>query len=322
MRAMPRGDSRLRRGLALLAAAVLAWPAAACADDTAPAGADQLARIRRLAKQGNSEAAAEAMRSLYPGGAPADGAAALDYYDVIGNTGRGWKDARAGLEKLVSAEPGNARYRLALARHLTRRAITRAQGMHLFAALAREGLDRQRVLGEWRRALRGLDDSAASIALYQEYLASDPDNASVRRALAAAERAEAKRTPWVLRDQAEQRVAAGHPEQAIEMLERALKLDPKNPWVRFDLSRLYHKQGDKQRGRSLMDAGLTLAPADAEMLYANALYDSLLGEAHAALHLLEKIPEARRTPAMRELQRKMMQEAHGHDVFASATGPR
>lgn len=128
-------------------------------------------------------------------------------------------------------------------------------------------------------------------------------------AFAGAQRAEAARLPWKLRDKADEQLTAGHPEEAIATLRKALQLDPKNAWVRFDLSRLYHKQGDKKKGRALMEEGLTVAPGDEDMLYADALYLSLQGEAENALHLLERIPASQRSPAMQRLSQKMTIQA-------------
>src|SRR3970282_1427888 len=113
--------------------------------------------------------------SLYPAGPPYGGEMALEYYDVVGNSSKGWAEAKTGLEKLVKAAPEDLSYRLALARHLTRRTATRRNGLQMFAAVARQpGINKQQVLEEWRRALDGLDSSeAGSMALYQEYLAAD-----------------------------------------------------------------------------------------------------------------------------------------------------
>jgi tetratricopeptide (TPR) repeat protein len=145
----------------------------------------------------------------------------------------------------------------------------------------------------------------ASITSYKEYLAVDPDSVSMRDTLAGAQRAETARLPWQMRDKADAQLAANHPEEAMETLKRALQLDPNNAWVRFDLSRLYHKRGDVKAGRNLMEAGLTVAPGDADMLYANALYVSLQDEAGNALRLLDKIPPRDRSPAMKRLRKKM-----------------
>lgn len=275
------------------------------AEDVVDSG-KKLSLIHLLVRAGKNEDAATAMRSLYPKGPPYGGKLALEYFDIVGNSSNGWEEAKAGLEKLAKSAPEDMRNRLTLAKHLSRRAATRRNSLQMFAELAKQpDIDKPQVLEEWRRALDGLDNRSASIGLYQEYLAVDPDNTSVRDALAGAQRAEAASLPWKLRDKADAQLAEGHTEEALVTLRKALQLDPKNAWVRFDLSRLYHKQGDKKKGRALMEEGLSVAPGDEDMLYADALYLSLLGEAENALNLLERIPASQRSPAMQRLKQKM-----------------
>lgn len=288
--------------------------------------AKKMALIHLLVRAGKNEQAAAGMRSLYPNGPP-EGDLALEYYRIIGSTPKGWSEAKTGLEKLTKAMPDDMRYRLALAQHLTARPETRLVGIRALAALAKTrqpdagkqpGVDKHQILNAWQHALDGLDNNPASIALYQDYLTVDPGNASVRDARAAARRAEAKHLPWQMRDKADAQLTAGHPEEAMSTLKNALQLDPKNPWVRFDLSRLYHKQGDKKQGRALMEEGLSVAPGDADMLYADALYVSLLDEAENALRLLEKIPASQRSPAMQRLKQKMTIQAQTQQAHVLA----
>jgi len=269
--------------------------------------AKKLALIRLLARAGKNEEAAAGMRALYPGGPP-PGDPALEYYRIVGNTPKGWKEAKAGLEKLVKARPNDARYRLALASHLTTRPETRRAGIKTLAAMAKTGqtdVDRKQVLDTWQNALVALERSPGNIGLYREYLAVDPGNTAVRDALAATQRAEAQRQPWLLRDKADTQLKEGHPEEAIATLKYALQLAPENAWVRFDLARLIQKQGDKKQGRALMEDGLSVAPDDADMLHACALYLGLQDDADAALRLLDKIPAQERTPSITRLGQKM-----------------
>jgi tetratricopeptide (TPR) repeat protein len=290
--------------LLLLVALSLTGAPALAAD--ADAFARQQSLIRLLVKAGRNEEAAAAMRSLYPSGPPVGGPLALEYYDVIGNTDKGREEATQALERLVKAAPDDIGYRLALARQLTRRADTRGKGLQLFADLAaKPGAGRQQVLGEWRGVLVHLSYKAENIPAFKAYLAADPESVPIRDALTTAQRAEAVQLPWELRDQADAQLAAGHPDQAMATLKRALQLDPRNPWVRFDLARLTQKQGDMAGGRRVMEAGLTAAPGNADMLYANALFVGLLDEADNALRLLGRIPSRQRTPAMEHLRKQM-----------------
>jgi tetratricopeptide (TPR) repeat protein len=269
--------------------------------------AKKLALIRLLARAGKHEEAAAGMRALYPNGPP-EGDPALEYYRIIGNTAKGWSEAKTGLEKLVKAKPNDTRYRLALASHLIVRPATRRAGIRTLAAMAKAkqpGVDKRQVLDAWQSALVALERSPGNIGLYREYLALDPGNAAVRNELAAVQRAEEERQPWLLRDKADEQLKEGHPEEAIATLKHALQLAPANPWVRFDLSRLYQKQGDKKQGRALMEEGMSVAPDDADMLHACALYLGLQDDADEALRLLDKIPAKERTPSIIRLKQKM-----------------
>ncbi|MBI3479333.1 MAG: BCSC C-terminal domain-containing protein [Nitrosomonadales bacterium] len=281
--------------------------------------AKQLALIRLLARAGKHEEAAAGMRALYPDQPPA-GDLALEYYRIIGNTPAGWDEAKNGLEKLA-ATSSDMRYRLALALHLSTRPATRRAAIQTLTSLStasQPGAERKQAQDAWRSALLALEHSPDHIGLYRDYLAVDADNTGVREALADAQRADAERQPWLLRDQADAQLKEGHPEQAMATLQHALQLAPKNPWVRFDLSRLYHKQGDKKQGRALIEAGLSVAPDDADMLYACALYLGLLDETDAALRLLEKIPATARTPSISRLQNKLAIKSRTQQAIALA----
>ncbi len=299
--------SSIRTLAALATALALALACATAAAADTDSREKKHALIRLLVKAGKNDEAAAAMRTLYPNGPPYGGELAIEYYDVVGNTEAGWEEAATGLEKLAKASPNDLGYQLALAKQLSRRPATRSRGFQMFAALAvKPGVDKPRVLSAWRDALGKLDVTAtSSIPAYRDYLAVDPDNVAMRDTLAGAQRSEASRLPWQMRDKADEQLAAGHPEEAKDTLRRAMQLDPANAWVRFDLARLYHKQGEVKTGRDLMEAGLSIVPGDADMLYANALYVGLLDEAGNALRLLNKIPPRDRSPAMKRLMKKM-----------------
>lgn len=266
---------------------------------------NQQALINLLVSAGKSEEAATLMRSLYPNGPPRGGELAVEYYDVIGNTDKGWAEAKEALERLVKAAPEDVHYRLGVARQYARRGATLRSGLHMFSELMKQPYARDQVLQEWRHALIVSANNLADVPWYQEYLKVDPGNRAVQDALARVQRAEAKRLPWQMRKKAGLQLAEGHPEEAVATLKKALQLDPQNAWVRFDLARLYHKQGQQAQGRALMGQGMAFVPVDADTLYATAMYISLLDEPENALRLLEKIPASKRSPAMNSLKQKL-----------------
>lgn len=76
----------------------------------------------------------------------------------------------------------------------------------------------------------------------------------------------------ILSAQADDLVSKGQGEAAIPYLQRALKLEPINPWLRFQLAGVYEGLGSVDKGVALMREGLRLAPNDSEMTNANVLF--------------------------------------------------
>src|SRR5690606_27026444 len=117
-------------------------------------------------------------------------------------TQAGWEAARQGLERLTREDPGNVQVRLALAETLTYREATRREGLRQLQGLAGDprvgDLARQR----WATGLEWLGDPAdpKDLALYEAYLAVDPDQQPIRsryetlRRTIQADRAAAART--------------------------------------------------------------------------------------------------------------------------------
>lgn len=144
----------------------------------------QLEAARALAQQGRaSEAAAQYRQAL--GGQVPTGDLALEYYQTLGGSAEGWDEARRGLEKLASEDPGNAGKALALAQHLTYRENTRAEGLRRLAELAGRPEVAQDVRQSWRRALPWLGSGNAAVAGYQGYLRQYPDDAQAQAGLEA-----------------------------------------------------------------------------------------------------------------------------------------
>ena len=111
-----------------------------------------------------------------------------------------------------------------------------------------------------------------------------------------------------LRSQADVQVAAGNTAQAIILLEEATVLAPPDPWLRFDLARLYvgrNAPGDDGRADRLFATLLKPSAADAAALYAYALLDDTRDRRIEALQTLERIPANARERKSTELQRRL-----------------
>jgi tetratricopeptide (TPR) repeat protein len=126
--------------------------------------------------------------------------------------------------------------------------------------------------------------------------------------------------PGDLRD-AIDRGAAAHPDTALRRLERAVRLLPRDPWLRYDLAQQYRRLQLPALARQVMDEGAALAPADDGMRYAAALVDAATDDDAAALAGIAAIPPERRTAGMQALaQRLRFEQALRRARTARAAG--
>ncbi|SFF53115.1 Cellulose synthase operon protein C C-terminus (BCSC_C) [Fontimonas thermophila] len=188
----------------------------------------RLASIRRLLEVGRPEEALAELRALFPEGPPGH-TLGLEYWRIVADTPGGWTAARDGFAALVAACPTDPRYRLALARHLTRQAATRREGLQMLMALsAREDLNRDELIAAWRAALDRAAPQEVSAAMLRQFAALVPDDAEAQ-AWARAGRLPARATAyasgeevidWALR-RAQTALALGKPDLALMELEAA-----------------------------------------------------------------------------------------------------
>ncbi|QQX88664.1 BCSC C-terminal domain-containing protein [Cupriavidus necator] len=144
----------------------------------------QLEQARQLARSGQSEEAVKRYQQAAGGAAP-QGNLALEYYQTLGGTAQGWEEARKGLEQLARANPSDHGAQLALAQHLTYRESTRREGIRGLEALSKSPDVAGQARESWRRALTWLGGRPADAPLYQAWLASHPDDATIRAKLDA-----------------------------------------------------------------------------------------------------------------------------------------
>ncbi|QWD65253.1 tetratricopeptide repeat protein [Polynucleobacter sp. MWH-Aus1W21] len=90
----------------------------------------------------------------------------------------------------------------------------------------------------------------------------------------------------ILSSQTDDLVNKGQGEAAIPYLQRALRLEPLNPWLRFQLAGVYEGLGSVDKGLSVMKDGLRLAPNDPEMTNANVLFLLSADKTEDALSLM------------------------------------
>lgn len=117
-------------------------------------------------------------------------------------------------------------------------------------------------------------------------------------------KSEWKKSPYgqasLLRTEAELHVNAHRPSKAVKALETAVEVDPKNPWVRFSLAKLYISLDLAPLARRIVQEGVELAPNDPGMHQVNALVMLSLDDYAAGLDSLNQIPDESLTQDMRE----------------------
>lgn len=118
-------------------------------------------------------------------------------------------------------------------------------------------------------------------------------------------------------------VAAGQAKQAEQRgdeagarlaLENAIRQDPNNPWLRFDLARLYLKIGANTEAQGLVDGLLISNPDMPDALYSSALLQMQLGSYGKAHATLLRIPEDKRTPTMAALEHRLWVHAQAEQA--------
>lgn len=157
---------------------------------------------------------------------------------------------------------------------------------------------------------RDSNNLAAKRGLINLYSASQPERA--RRIIATLPVDQRQRfEPELNRLQAAELVtqAQQHTDQqrwasAKDMLEQALRLQPDNPWIAYDLAKVRVQLGDAAAEQSF--AGLLYrAPKDRALRYAHSLFLASQDRPKQALDSLAKVPRAEWDDSMRALEQRL-----------------
>ncbi|MES2188251.1 MAG: tetratricopeptide repeat protein [Pseudomonadota bacterium] len=141
----------------------------------------ELDQARIALREQKYDVAIAKYRGLFRGRTP-QGAAALEFYSVLGYSTGGWVEAVAGLERLLKNTPGDARIQLELANLKTLHTETQIEGLRGLAALTK----RKDVGGDATEHLRsalgwmGTPPPARLQPFFQEYLKENPDDKEIR----------------------------------------------------------------------------------------------------------------------------------------------
>ncbi|MFZ6673836.1 cellulose synthase subunit BcsC-related outer membrane protein [Undibacterium sp. Xuan67W] len=152
------------------------------------AGKGQLDDARRLAQQGDSDAAVESYRLL---GDPTKlkGDAALEYYQALAGTLAGYNEAKRGIEKLSKENPTNTKYALALAQILTYREPTRKEGLAMLVNLTTKPEVAAQANASWRQTLSWMGLKNGNAKYSHDYLEKHPGDKTIQDRLTNLSRA-------------------------------------------------------------------------------------------------------------------------------------
>ncbi|RDI99562.1 tetratricopeptide repeat protein [Dyella solisilvae] len=108
-------------------------------------------------------------------------------------------------------------------------------------------------------------------------------------------------------------ISEGKRGAAVLKLEQAVRLTPKDAWLRYTLARQYRDLALPEMGRSVMEDGIRTAPSP-DMRYATALYLNSLDDIDGATAVLAQVPDADRSQGMRELAVNLKAQRELRDV--------
>jgi len=207
-------------------------------------GAASIEDARRLASAGKLEEAVAKYRQVLGSQQPV-GDIGREYYTYLGYTEGGLQEAIAGLRKLAGQSPGDARIKLALARHLARSQPTRVEGIQSLAKLSTHADVGEQATKSWREALTWMTPTQAGVrALFDDYLKAHPDDTEIRQQL--------------------QRGVAVAQEQAVRTRQQETRVDPLRQ--RADAAMKMLEAGDTASARAEFQAILAERPNYADAL--------------------------------------------------------
>jgi len=249
-----------------------------------PGQGSTLQRARAAARAGRSAEAVELYRSQFDNRPPPQ-ALALEYYQVLSATPQGADEARKGIEQLVKDQPDNASYKLALAQLRTYSEPTRREGIRSLVELAKQPTVGVAARASWRQALIWLDARAPDIALYQDYLASNPNDAAVSARLETltSGKAAAAASPGVPLGEGFRALDRGDPATAEQRFQQALRAKADDPEALGGLGLVRLRQERFGEAQELLErAARGSGGSKWNSALQSATYWSLVGQARTA----------------------------------------
>jgi predicted Zn-dependent protease len=198
--------------------------------------------------------------------------------------------AAAELRAALALQRGQYESEIAIARDLDAQGLT-PEADELTASAAQLDPRSTWLLETYVRGLLARGDSTKAIELLRGRPLTRKWTAQSRDALLAS----------ALEQRASEAAKAGRVDAATADLEVAVRLAPRNPWMRYRLAGYYKDRGDAAHGCELMQEGVKAAPDVPEMRYAQALYLSQVDAYADALAAIDGVDAAHRTEGMNAL---------------------
>lgn len=257
------------------------------------------------------------------GGKKPQGPVALEYYNTLSYSPNGWKTARAGIERLAKQSPNNSQIKVSLGKMLTLNETTRVEGIDQLIGLSADTNVGSNAAESARLALTWMKvPQPNAFPVFEKYLKSHPDDAEIQGQLSAGIEQQKKLaqqqqqnstvTPQDTRAAdafaaAKKSLAVGDDIGARSALEKSLKFDSDNPWVRLDLARLDLKSGKTRAAKDLMyTMPYSSTNNQANTLFASALFATDLQDWKQAEAFLLKIPAKDRNTEVKNLLKDMV----------------
>lgn len=237
--------------------------------------------VRQLASAGRTQEAIKGYRSLLAGGSPPPDLAS-EYYQTLAGDAASWAEGIEGLKLLANDQPANAEAQLAYARALTYREETRRQGIARLAELAPGS---SAANAAWRQALVWLAPAAADRALYEQYVAANPQDKEIAQQYEAAMAQAQTARQGQERGAGFSALSKGETGTALANFRAAISKNPKDAdaWGGLGVVQLRNRQ--YAQAAASLNKAIQLAPGKKQQ-WAGALRDanfySRLGDARKA----------------------------------------
>ncbi|NPD67345.1 tetratricopeptide repeat protein [Lichenicola cladoniae] len=247
-----------------------------------------LSGIRALGAAGKNDAAAAGYRRVFGGTAP-PAEFGTEYYQTLAGTSAGWAEAKAGLARIVAANPNDLQAQLAYGQLLTYREPTRAQGIARLQGLAALSDRSPQVASDaarnWHQALLWLPNDKASVPAYQAWLQTHPDDAAIGQRIKEANLQVPTDVGGTDRGSGFKSLAGNQLDDAGKQFEAALALSPKDADALGGLGLVRAKQNRIDEAHQLLARAIAADP-DHAARWQPALTGLAVGEDYAAANSL------------------------------------